>query len=162
MAAKRKEYHPTQLPDQPTTLTNKIEKKPYAARALIVKDGHILFIHHTFRDPSLYGKWTLPGGRLDPHEHDPLQALHREMREELSVDIEVVEEVGCFYTRSGLEYCVFLARTIGEIGPLQKDEVREFAWLMPAEVYELHARDKLQFGFEMEVVLTYLKKHGGE
>jgi 8-oxo-dGTP pyrophosphatase MutT (NUDIX family) len=135
-------------------------KKPYAARAFIVQDGCILFIHHTLKNPAIVGKWTLPGGRLDPHETQAVDALHREIQEELSLEIEILEELGCFYNRSGLEYRVFIARKLGEIGPLKKDEVREFAWLMPAEVYELHAKDKLQFGFEMEAVLTYLKKFG--
>lgn len=135
-------------------------KRPYAARAFIVQDEEILFIHHNFKNPSIAGKWTLPGGRLDPHETHALEALHRELQEELSVEIEVIEELGNFYNRSGLEYRVFVARKIGEIGPLKKDEVREVAWLMPADVYELHAKDKLQFGFEMDVVLTYLKKFG--
>jgi len=137
----------------------KNRKRPYAARAFIVQDGHILFIHHMFKNPALNGKWTLPGGRLDPHETHPVEALHRELQEELSVEIEIIEELGCFYTRSGLEYCVFVARKKGEIGPLKQDEVREFAWLMPADVYELHTKDKLQFGFEMDVVLAYLKKY---
>lgn len=145
---------------QPNVAHPQNGKRPYAARAFIIRNGQILFIHHMFKNPSLNGKWTLPGGRLDPHENHPLEALHREMQEELSVKIEVIDDLGCFYTRSGLEYCVFLARTLDEIGPLKKDEVQEFAWLMPAEVYELHAKDKLQFGFEMDVVLTYLKKFG--
>jgi hypothetical protein len=31
-------------------------------------------------------------------------------------------------------------------------------WLTPAEIYQLHAKDKLQFGFEMEAVSAYLKQ----
>ncbi len=135
-------------------------KKPYAARAIIIRGEHILFIHHKFRNPSMIGKWTFPGGRLDPHETDPLVALHREIDEELSTAIEIIGDLGCFYNRSGLEYWVFVARPLGPIGPLNKDEVREIAWLMPADVYQLYAKDKLQFGFEMDAVLTYLKKFG--
>jgi 8-oxo-dGTP pyrophosphatase MutT (NUDIX family) len=136
------------------------QKRPYAARAFIVQDGQILFIHHILKNPALDGKWTLPGGRLDPHETHPLEALHREVQEELSLEIEVVDELGCFYSRSGLEYTIFVARKLNEIGPLNKDEVCEFAWLMPADVYEYHARGKLQFGFEMDAVLKYLKRFG--
>ncbi|MDM8520375.1 NUDIX hydrolase [Anaerolineales bacterium HSG6] len=136
------------------------QRRPYAARAFIVQDGHILFIHHMLKNPALNGKWTLPGGRLNPHENHALEALHREMQEELSLEIEVIDELGCFYSRSGLEYKIFVARKKGEIGPLNKNEVSEFAWLMPADVYEYHAKNKLQFGFEMDVVLEYLKRFG--
>src|SRR5262245_65819442 len=40
-------------------------------------------------EPSaLAGGWELPGGKVDPGE-SPLQAVHREVREELGVGIEL-------------------------------------------------------------------------
>ena len=103
------------------------------ARAVLVEDKHILLIHHHFNDPSLFDKWTFPGGRLDPEEVDPLIALHREMREELSIEIEVLGELGVFYSRSGMDYTIFAARPLGPLGPLKADEIREITWLTPAE-----------------------------
>jgi 8-oxo-dGTP pyrophosphatase MutT (NUDIX family) len=132
--------------------------KPYAVRALLIQDEKILFIHHFFKNPAFFGKWTFPGGRLDPHETDPLVTLHREIKEELSVDIEVIGKVGVFYSRLGMDYTIFAARPLGSIGPVQTDEIRDILWLTPAEVYEWHTKDKLQFGFEMKAVSTYLKK----
>jgi 8-oxo-dGTP pyrophosphatase MutT (NUDIX family) len=133
-------------------------KKPYGVRALLIKNERILFIHHVFKNPALFDKWTFPGGRLDPHELDPLDTLHREMQEELSVNIEVVGKVGVFYSRARMDYTIYAARPLGAIGPLQPDEIRDTVWLTPAEVYQWHTRDKLQFGFEMKAVSTYLKK----
>lgn len=134
-------------------------KRPYAVRALLIENGRILFIHHNFRDPAFFGKWTFPGGRLDPHETDPLVSLHREMLEELSIEIEVIGEVGRFYSRTGSDYLIFAGRPLGPIGPLQPDEIRDTVWLTPAEVYEWHSKEKLQFGFEMKAVSLYLKKY---
>jgi 8-oxo-dGTP diphosphatase len=134
---------------------------PYAVRAVMVQQSKILLIHHAFKDPAMFGKWTFPGGRLNPNETDPVAALHREMCEELSVDIEILGRLGLFYSRAGgADYAVFAARPLGPLGPLQADEIREVAWLTPAQVYHWHRRDKLQFGFEMDAVSAYLKKFG--
>ncbi len=127
-------------------------------RALLIQDQQILFIHHAFKDPAMFGKWTFPGGRLDPDETDPVAALHREMQEELSVEIAVLGQIGRFYSRAGRDYTIFAARPLGPIGPVQPDEIREVAWLTPAEVYEWHRREKLQFGFELKAVSAYLRK----
>jgi 8-oxo-dGTP pyrophosphatase MutT (NUDIX family) len=124
---------------------------------MLIEEGKILFIHHLFNNPALFGKWTFPGGRLDPDEIDPLVTLHREMREELSVEIEVICEIGVFYSRSGADYTIFAARPLGPLGPLQADEIKEIAWLTPAQVYEWHTKEKLQFGFELQAVCSYLK-----
>lgn len=133
-------------------------EKPYAVRALVVDKQQILLIHHAFKDRAMFGKWTFPGGRLDPDEDDPIAALHREIQEELSIEIEVLGCLGVFYSRSGLDYTIFAVRPLGPIGPLKSDEIRAVTWLTPAEVYEWYTQEKLQFGFEMKVVSAYLKQ----
>jgi 8-oxo-dGTP pyrophosphatase MutT (NUDIX family) len=149
-------------PESPIANFKSPTDRPYAVRALIVENQQILFIHHAFKkDTGLAGKWTFPGGRLDPDETDPVIALHREVHEELSVDIEILGCVGIFYSRSGMDYTIFAARPLGPIGPLKADEIRAVTWLTPAEVYEWHTRAKLQFGFEMQAVSTYLKQLAG-
>jgi 8-oxo-dGTP pyrophosphatase MutT (NUDIX family) len=147
-----------QIENRKSKIVNHKSERPYAVRAVLVDDIRILFIHHVFNDPGLFNKWTFPGGRLDPEEVEPLLALHREMREELSIDIEVLGKLGVFYSRSGLDYTIFAARPLEPLGPLKTDEIREVTWLTPAEVYQWHTQQKLQFGFEMQAVSAYLKQ----
>ena len=59
--------------------------------AAVERDGTMLAARRT-RPASLAGGWELPGGKVEPGE-DPAHALVRELREELSVDAEVVGNV---------------------------------------------------------------------
>ncbi len=57
--------------------------KSFAA-GYLVKDGKVLLAHH-----RKFDKWTPPGGHIEDGE-TPDQAVIREWKEELAVDIEVI------------------------------------------------------------------------
>lgn len=60
--------------------------------AAIVADGRLLLAQR--RTPAeLAGLWELPGGKVDPGE-TPAQALRRELREELDVDVIAGNRIG--------------------------------------------------------------------
>ena len=87
------------------------------------------------RNPErLAGRWEFPGGKVDPGE-TPVEALHRELREELGITVELGTELvgpddGAWRLSERYTMRLWLARVAsGEAAPLvEHDELR---WLEP-------------------------------
>ena len=58
----------------------------------LIRDGAVLVARRR-RPPELAGLWELPGGKVAAGETETL-ALQRELREELGVDVDVLERLG--------------------------------------------------------------------
>jgi 8-oxo-dGTP diphosphatase len=88
--------------------------------------------------PALAGGWELPGGKVDPGE-DSVTALHREVREELGVLVELGKEVpgpvdGAWPLGDRYLMRVWLARvTTGRPEPLEDHD--ELRWLDLADAF---------------------------
>ena len=67
-----------------------MDTSPNAASVALVEGGRVLLIRRA-RAPAL-GKWTLPGGRLEPGE-DAEAAAVREVREELGLAVAALRPV---------------------------------------------------------------------
>jgi ADP-ribose pyrophosphatase YjhB (NUDIX family) len=76
------------------------------ANALIVVDEQVVLVKRA-ADPYR-GEWSLPGGFVEYEEH-PEQALLREMKEELSVEVEIIRLLGLYHNRANdmIANCIF-------------------------------------------------------
>jgi mutator protein MutT len=61
------------------------------AAALVFRDG-LLLITQRYPESHLGGLWEFPGGKREPGESFE-QCLHRELKEELGIEVEVHEEI---------------------------------------------------------------------
>lgn len=65
------------------------------ARAIVMNDGKVLILQNAEDDPKEYarGKWESPGGFIEEHDGHRKDAVKREVKEETSIDVEVVEKL---------------------------------------------------------------------
>ena len=99
--------------------------------AAVARDGRYLAARRT-RPADVAGLWEFPGGKVEPDETDE-EALVREIREELGVEITIGERIpGEWPLRDDLVLHLYAATlTGGDPAPLeQHDEIR---WVSPQE-----------------------------
>ena len=101
----------------------------------IERDGRYLAARRT-RPEWAAGRWEFPGGKVEPSESDE-QALVREIREELGVEIAVVRRVpGEWPLHDDLVLHLYVATLVkGEPRPL--DHHDQLRWIAPAAFDEI-------------------------
>ncbi|HEX6467636.1 MAG TPA: (deoxy)nucleoside triphosphate pyrophosphohydrolase [Streptosporangiaceae bacterium] len=102
--------------------------------AAIIAGGRLLAAQRA-EPPALAGGWEFPGGKVDPGESDE-EALVRECREELGVEVGLGERVGGDWRLTANAVLRVWTATItdGTPRPLEHLALR---WLAAAEVYEV-------------------------
>ena len=102
--------------------------------ALIRKDGKLLICQRTKHQPMAL-KWEFPGGKIEPGE-SALDALVRELDEELGIQAEIGPEVACIrhqYRRgNSVELHFFLVEQYQ--GELENRIFRDIQWASPKEL----------------------------
>ena len=101
--------------------------------AALVRDGRVLASRRT-EPPRLAGLWEFPGGKVEAGETD-VQALVRELREELRVQVDVGDRLGEVAIGTTAVLRVYLCRLLsGEPALVDHDQHR---WLGADELLEV-------------------------
>ena len=111
--------------------------------AIIIKDGEVFATQRGYGE--FKGWWEFPGGKMEPGEC-PLEALRREIREELDAEIEVkelLETVEWDYPNFHLTMHCFICSLLSESLHLNEHEaatlltqetLRSVKWLPADEI----------------------------
>lgn len=131
--------------------------------ALVTNDeGKILLVKSPWRG------WEYPGGLIEPGETFQ-QALHREIKEEAGVEVEITGFVGiCKNIERDIVNIDFTARYLsGELTP--SEESTEVIWATPEEAMELitfpltkKRISNMQSGREEAVLFCFRRENGFE
>jgi 8-oxo-dGTP diphosphatase len=127
------------------------ERPMPAVKALIKRNNRILVLK-TETENDVY--WVLPGGRVEYGEN-PLEALEREIEEEVSVDAEVNEPVGMYYFyigEKGEGDQIVLTAFEADIGDQEIDissnpadeNITEYRWMTPDKLVEKTSNESLE------------------
>lgn len=96
--------------------------RPVVVAAAIVRDGLVLGARRS-APPELAGRWEFPGGKVEPDESDE-DALVRECREELGIEIAVGRLLGTSLIADGRELRLYAAEhLIGFPEAMQDHEI---------------------------------------
>jgi 8-oxo-dGTP diphosphatase len=114
-----------------------------AVGAVVVRDGRLLAVRRG--RPPAQGRWTLPGGRVEPGEA-VLDAVVREVAEETGLPVTVGELLGWWeHLDDDHHYVIldFLAQPAGSTDAVAGDDAAEVAWMTRSQLLEAGTTDGL-------------------
>lgn len=122
------------------------QRPQLAVSAAIFREGKVLLVRRA-RSPGK-GFHSLPGGRVEFGE-TLTEALHREVREETGLKIEIIDLAGwreVLPNQPGRGHYVVMSFAAHWIAgePVLNDELDAFSWVTPALPSDLRLTDGLQ------------------
>lgn len=115
-----------------------------SVKAIIFYKDKLLILQKIDREKTY--PWEFPGGGLEYGE-DFIAALHREVKEETDLTVEILGPIGVWnYRRSAYRHLtgmIFACRTRSNAVRLSSEH-RDYRWVYPAELAEYDLHDSLQ------------------
>jgi len=131
-----------------------LSRRYHTARAVLrFEDRYLLAIHSSFwarKDK----RWGLPGGGIERGE-DPLNAVIRELEEELELYLSHLTEIGAYFYK-GNDHIVFGADTDQLIQDYDESELLDLRWFTLPELQQLEGERKLHAGYELQAIRQFI------
>jgi len=119
---------------------SQVYPEPTVGALIVNKEGRILLT----KSHKWFDKYTLPGGHIEVGE-TMRQAVIREVKEEVGLDVEVAEMLlmqeaifaGEFWKRKHFIFFDFLCKSRDQQVKLDGRELQEYVWEYPGEAFRL-------------------------
>ena len=112
------------------------QRQPLKVCAAVLIDQGKVLITKRPEEKQQGGLWEFPGGKLNKGEN-PQQALSREIKEELDINIDIQNfllTVNHQYDWGSVHIMTYLCRWTG--GEIRHLDVADHAWVSPGELYD--------------------------
>jgi nucleoside triphosphatase len=131
---------PDQQPSLAKTLAKQVFPEPTVGALIVNNEGKILLA----RSHKWFDKYTLPGGHIELGE-SMVDAVRREVKEEVGLDVEVAEMLLVqeaifapeFYKKKHFIFIDFYCKSKDQQVKLDQDEIQDYIWVYPGAAYNL-------------------------
>ena len=123
------------------TSHGQVYPEPTVGALIVNNEGKILLA----KSPKWFDKYTLPGGHIEVGETME-QALKREVKEEVGLDVEVVEFLTMheaiyskeFFRKRHFIFFDFFCRSGDQQVKLDREEILDYIWEHPGAAFNLN------------------------
>ncbi|MBP9686943.1 MAG: NUDIX hydrolase [Candidatus Doudnabacteria bacterium] len=139
-------------------------KHTLSVTAVVEYEGKILFIKRGESLGNFASKWVFPGGKVE-HGEDVIQALYRELREEIGLELgtDIAFLTAYQFTRkedsSSSQGLVFLIKALNNTVIPEDGAISDHKWILPTEI--LKYSEETIYGMECHIrqaILVLRKK----
>jgi len=129
-----------QQPSHTKTPVKQVFPEPTVGALIVNNEGKILLA----KSHKWFDKYTLPGGHIEVGE-GMIDAVRREVKEEVGLDVEVVEMLLLqeaifepeFYKKKHFIFIDFYCKSKEQQVKLDQDEIQDYIWVFPGAAYNL-------------------------